>query len=284
MIRFAKAGDHPLLKALWAEIFGDTIEAVEQYFSMRHQDENMLVDEREDTIAGMLSMLPVTLLSGEGQKRKARYIYAVATHPDFRGLGISTALLEAAHAHMKDLGEAAALLVPASQSLFEFYGKRGYTTAFSLDVLNIDAKSLPPYPAGGQYTACSVKEYTSIRDQAFTKSCLYVSWDENAVSYAVAALGESGGMIRFSFDSGSGCALWEKTENGVQIRELALVSGNVLTALSVLHRALNAGFYTVRLMAGNYPGAMQRPFGMIHWLIKEPLLLGDAPYLSLALD
>ncbi len=284
MIRFAKAGDHPRLKALWAQIFGDTADAVDTYFSLRHSDENMLVDERENTIAGMLSMLPVTLLSGGGLTMKARYIYAVATHPDFRGLGISTALLDAAHEHMKGLGEAAALLVPASPSLFDFYGKRGYTTAFALNVTTLHASSLPPFPASGEYGACSAAEYTLIRDQAFSQSRLYVRWEESAVSYAVSTLAQNGGVIKLSWASGRGCAAWERMEDGILIRELALVEGDMPTALSILHQALNAGPYTVRMMEGTLPGADTKPFGMIHWLIPEPSLEGAAPYLSLALD
>jgi len=284
MIRFAQAGDHPRLKALWAEIFGDTADAVDQYFFKRHSDENMLVDERDDIIAGMLSMLPVTLCSGGGLSMKARYIYAVATHPDFRGKGISTALLEAAHAHIKGLGEAAALLVPASPSLFDFYGKRGYTTAFSLDVVTLDVADLPPFPPAGQYRACSAAEYTRLRDQAFSQSRLYACWEESAVSYAMSTFGQDGGVTMLSWESGSGCAAWQRMEDGILVRELVLLSGDIPTALSVLHQALNARSYIARLMEGSLPGVKPQPFGMVHWLIPAPPLEGTAPYLSLALD
>ena len=284
MIRFATGEDHPQLKALWAEIFGDTKDAVEAYFALRHLNENMLVEEREDTVAGMLSMLPVTLASSDGQALSARYIYAVATHPRFRGQGISTALLEAAHAHMQGLGDAAAILVPASASLFDFYGKRGYTTIFSLDVVRFDAKELPPFPVSGQYTACSAGEYARFRDQAFCKSRLYALWEESAVSYAMQTFCEDGGVTALSWEGGHGCAAWERTGDGVLVRELALLRGDIQTALSVLHKALNASWYQVRLMEGTLPGAEKQPFGMIRWLAYEPKLYGDAPYLSLALD
>ena len=80
MIRYAAKIDHPYLKALWQEVFGDPKEAVDAYFALRHKDENMLVEVFEDTVAGMLTMLPVTLSSSRGDF-PARYIYAVATAP-----------------------------------------------------------------------------------------------------------------------------------------------------------------------------------------------------------
>ncbi len=284
MIRFARRGDHPQLKALWAEIFFDTADAVEAYFALRHLDENMLVEEREGAISGMLSMLPVTLAAMDGQAFAARYIYAVATHPAYRGQGISTALLTAAHAHIKSLGADAAILVPASASLFDFYAKRGYQTVFSLDVITLDASSLPAFPASGQYEACSAGEYARLRDQAFHESRLYARWEESAVAYAMSAFAEDGGVTRLVWEGGHGCAAWERTKNGVLVRELALLDGDIQTALSILHKACNARSYTVRLPEGTVPGAIKQPFGMIRWLAKEPALQGAPPYLSLALD
>lgn len=284
MIRFAEPGDHPRLKALWQDVFGDSPEAVDAYFTLRHRDENMLVETRGGTVAGMLSMLPVTLQESGGRTFAARYIYAVATDDRFRGQGISTALLNATHAHMAGLGEAAGILVPASESLFSFYDKRGYKTSFSLNILTVSADALPPFPEGGRYSACSAADYTRIRNAAFQQSRLYARWEEAGVSYAMQTFARSGGVTALNWNGGQGCAAWEKTEEGVLVRELALLNGDASAALSVLHRQLNAERYTARLAEGTVPGAAPQPFGMIRWLIPEPALSGKPPYLSLAMD
>lgn len=284
MIRFAAPGDHPRLKALWAEAFGDSQEAVDAYFKLRHRDENMLVDAQDGTVAGMLSMLPVALNTSGGRTFSARYLYAVATGATFRNRGISTALLEAAHAHMASLGEAAGILVPASPALIDFYRKRGYETAFYLDVVTLNADTLPPFPRGGRFGACSAGDYARIRNAAFRNSRLYARWEESAVSYAMRTFAREGGVTMLSWEGGRGCAAWEKTKDGVLVRELALLGGDVNTALSVLHGRLNAKRYTARLAEGTVPGAAPRPFGMIRWLIPEPALDGKPPYLSLAMD
>lgn len=283
MIRFASGSDHAPLKGLWSDIFGDSPDMVEDYFARRHRDENMLVEVIGGDIAGMLTMLPLHLLS-PGRSLNARYIYAVATAIPYRNQGVSTRLLDSAHEIMKSLGEAAAILVPASPSLFDFYQKRGYKTAFSLDVIRLDAGSLPPFPDNGRFASCSAAVYTRLRDRAFASSRLYACWDERSVQYAVFPLSQEGGALHLISGKGEGCAAWERQGDTVFVRELALVNMDISTALSVLHRALNAKAYQVRLPESSIPGADTLPFGMIKWLIPEPALSGTPPYLSLALD
>lgn len=283
MIRFATGGDRERLKKLWGDIFGDAPEMVEAYFAHRHRDENMLVEIQSDDIAGMLSMLPLRLAS-PGKSFPARYIYAVATDIRYRNQGVSTRLLDYAHLFMQGRGEAAAILVPASPSLFDFYGKRGYKTAFSLDTVRYEYTNLPPFPRDGYFAPCAPEEYASLRDKAFSSSRLYACWDENSVAYAVLSFGPEGGVTKLSSGNGGGCAAWERQEDTVLIRELAITNMDVPTALAVLHKMLNAKAYRVRLPENSLPGASALPFGMIRWLIPEPTLQGKPPYLSLALD
>lgn len=283
MIRFAQDGDHPALKALWSEIFGDAMESVDAYFALRHRNENMLVDAQDHVIAGMLSMLPFTLQSGD-RRFSARYVYAVATHPTCRNQGVSTRLMEAAHEMMQSRGEEASVLVPASPGLFDFYGKRGYKTEFLLDVVRFDAGQLPLFPKDGRFSPCSPREYARLRDKAFSSSRLYARWEESAVSYAMKTFGPQGGVTHLYAGGREGCAAWERQDHTVLVRELALCGLDAATALAILHRELNATSYQVRLPEGSHPGGQTLPFGMIRWLIPEPDLHGEAPYFSLALD
>ncbi len=283
MIRLSELGDRPQLTALWREAFGDPVSAIDAYFAFRHKDENMLVDVRDGIVAGMLSMLPVTLVSGD-QSRPARYLYAVATRESFRGQGVGTGLIKAAHARMQALGEAASVLVPGEQKLFSFYENRGYQTVFNLEELDVVPAVLPPLPFGSGYGDCSAAEYTRLRNLAFQTSSLYVRWEEPAAAYAVRTFAQPGGVLKLRWAGGYGCAAWEQTLSGVLVRELALPEGQATDALAVLHSALNAKRYTVRLQQGTAENVTLKPFGMIRWLIPEPALLGSAPYLSLAMD
>jgi ribosomal protein S18 acetylase RimI-like enzyme len=252
MIRFAQAGDRARLMELWASIFGDPAEAIEGYFARRHADENMLVFVEGGALCGMLSMLPLTLVSGNASF-PARYVYAVATDPVFRGRGIATELIFRAHEIMVARGDQASVLVPASERLFGYYEKRGYRTSFFIDALTFDAAALPPFPAGGAYDACAPGAYARLRDAAFSGRGLYARWDEKSVAFACEGLN----LTKLKLDKGVGCALWEKGEGGVFVRELALSGMNVLDAMAILHGAAGASSYRVRLPGG---GA---PFGMI---------------------
>ena len=284
MIRFAKAADHPQLKTLWAEAFSDSPGAIDAYFIHRHADENMLVDERNGSITGMLNMLPLALTTNGGKPFSARYLYAIATRKAFRGQGISTALIACAHEQMKAMEIAASVLVPGDAGLFAFYAKRGYQTAFHLDIVSFDAEALPAFPPEGRHSPCLPGEYTRLRDLAFQSSSLYARWDEHAAAYAVQTFTQPGGVTALSWENGSGCAAWETAEDGILVKELALLQGDIDTALAVLHHALQAKHYTVRLAQGMVQSAAHRPFGMIHWLVPEPVLSGRPPYLSLAMD
>lgn len=280
MIRLAQSRDHQQLKSMWTRVFGDDSEAVEAYFSMRHRDDSMLVWSENGVIGGMLSMLPLTLMTGK-EAYPARYIYAVATEPEQRGRGIATALLERAGELITALGEAAAVLAPASDSLFGYYEKRGYHTAFSLNISDFEGSALPACPVTGALTRCAAGEYKRVRDRAFSQSGLYACWDEQAVGYALRALGD-GGAEYLSLDGGEGVAAWSRMDGAVLVRELALVDIDVPSALALLHRYLGAPIYCVRLAADAWPGAAT-PSGMLRWFVPppEPSVTG---YLSLTLD
>ncbi len=89
----------------------------------------------------MLSMIPVCL-STEKQKLPGHYIYAAATLPEYEGQGIMTGLLDFCCKRAAAAGDAFSCLVPASDSLFQFYEKRGYRTLFYRDWYHF-----PPYHA-----------------------------------------------------------------------------------------------------------------------------------------
>lgn len=280
MIRLAQSRDHQQLKALWMQVFGDSAEAVDAYFALRHRDEDMLVWAVDGEIGGMLSMLPLALRCAE-QEYPARYIYAVATAPALRGRGIATTLLKHAEELALLRGDVAAALVPASRRLFGYYEKRGYHTAFSLNVADYQASELPPDSFKGEVVPCDAEEYLRVRDCAFSSCGLYARWDEQALAYALSA---SVGAARLILaGGGEGIAAWSRTEGGILIHELGLCGMEVPSALALLHRHLGAASYRVRLPAETLPNEKSVPFGMLHWLIPQPETAA-AGYLALALD
>lgn len=284
MIRLAEDKDHLQLKELWSQVFGDSSAAIDFYFANRHQNQNMLIYEEDEVIAGMLTMLPVQLVFGS-QIRMGRYIYAVATAPEYRQRGISTQLLLKCHSYMQWKGETAAILAPASESLYAFYEKRGYKAVFYVENSTFSSSSLPPYPSGAICTPCITEDYYRIRNTAFSDSSLFVRWGEDALDYIIKgarAFGDDVYYIRTQTGEGFAVCGWRGRR--IFIREIALVNIGIPDALSILHHTLGADEYSLRVQVGSLQGIAPSPIGMIHYLRDIPESTGKPPYLSLILD
>ncbi len=290
MIRFAVDEDHAVLKSLWMQIFGDSKEAIDYYFSHRHQNQNMLVYEEEGTILGMLTMLPVEISFGK-ENGSGRYIYAVATEQKHRGQGISTKLMDYCHEFMENNRETAAVLAPASEGLFAFYQKRGYETAFFVEIKTLSPFDLPVIPADAAFFSCSAEDFFRIRNTVFKDSSLFVRWGIEALEYVLSgarAFGDD--AYYFKTDKGEGCALCGWRGNTVFLRELDLIGIDIPDAIAVLNGKLHADEYTIRLPEGSLSTGRPFPFGMIHYLKDAPHIAaetsdcGKPPYLSLILD
>lgn len=284
MIRFAQAADIPQLKALWMEAFHDSQQATDFFFERRLRLDCLLIEAQGDQPRAMLTMLPIALVTG-GQALPARYFFAIATFKRFQGQGLSTRLMLEAERISSQRGEYAAVLVPASQSLFQFYGKRGYQTAFGYDLLRLQADQLPPCPPDARLLPLEAADMLRLREQAFAGSRLWLRWDEAALDFVRQAAEQyQAPLLRFATDDGEGYAYCEWDDETLIVKELALVGIVPVIAAAILHRELGAKAYALRLQQGTAPGAADLPFGMMKALRPLPEAAGTAPYMSFAKD
>lgn len=113
----------PALKTLWKEAFGDTDDYLELFFSTAFSPSRCRCVTEDGQTAAMLYWFDCQV-----GKQAFAYLFAVATGKAFRGRGFCNALMADTHRHLKELGYAGAILVPAESSLFDFYGAMGYRT------------------------------------------------------------------------------------------------------------------------------------------------------------
>ena len=143
----------PALKALWQEAFGDTDDYLELFFSTAFSPARCrCVTENEDTAAVLY------WFDCEAEGKPLAYLFAVATKKAHRGKGLCRELMADTHRHLKELGYAGAILVPAEESLFSFYGAMGYR--------NFGGVSRFTCPPGGQAATLrpvSPEEYYTLR-------------------------------------------------------------------------------------------------------------------------
>lgn len=147
-------GEESRLRMLWREVFGEREDFIGLFFQAAFSPDRCRVAAVDGEIAAMLYWFDCKL---EGCA--VAYLYGVGTLASFRDRGIATGLLDNTHDHLKDLGYAAAMLVPADRELFHFYEQLGYQTGGFLREAVIPAGS--PIPI----RAVTGSEYGPLRDK-----------------------------------------------------------------------------------------------------------------------
>lgn len=109
------------LLSLWKDIFGDHDGFWELFGETGFLPEHC----RRITLDGRLAAALYWFDVSCGGQSMA-YLYAVATHPDFRGRGLCRRLMADTESHLEALGYTGVLLVPEKPSLREMYARMGY--------------------------------------------------------------------------------------------------------------------------------------------------------------
>ena len=254
MIRFALREDFLNIIKLWNTVFGDSKQVIESFLN-RFFDRVLLYYE-DDILAGMLSLLPIS-----NGKETGFYVYAVATDEAFRSKGIATKLIE----YSKKLcgKDKFLILVPASESLFEFYKKFGFYEISCLEKniadINTDTEILSVSPI-------SSTELLILRKECF-KNINFFEWDIDVLNLMYNCFGYK--FLKFD----EGFAVCEIFKNTVNIKELCCRKEHRQSALNSISEYFNCSLYSYTVPAKtNIPSAMI--WGK-HF---------KAPYFNLALD
>ena len=109
------------LICLWIEAFDEPRESAETFFATAFSPDRSLICLKEDTVVAGLYWFDCLW-----NNKKVAYIYAVATLKSHRGQGLCNKLMQKTHEKLTEKGYVGAILVPAEDSLFSFYGKMGY--------------------------------------------------------------------------------------------------------------------------------------------------------------
>ena len=265
-IRFAKEEDLPRLGEIWTIAFGDE-EAFVRGFYRGRLDRTLLLEEGGEA-AAMLTLLPMETVLADGRRFSTPCIYAVATHPASRGRGFASILLEDAHRRMQARGEAGAVIVPAGASLFDFYGQRGFSTAFALRQRQLEGGELAALPRDGafQVTPLSPGEYHRRREELLRGSC-HLDCGREGIDYQETLCRLSRGAL-LAVDRGpvKGCAAAERDGERVVVKELLLPAALTASGLAAVADACPCRVLTARcpLWAGA-EGGDPIPFAMARW-------------------
>lgn len=126
------------LRRLWQEAFGDTDDFLDSFYRTAYSPDRCRCALDGDQVAAVLYWMDCML---EGQK--LAYLYAVVTHPRYRGRGLCRQLMENTHGLLRARGYAGAVLVPQKESLRQMYGVMGYENCGGLSLFSCGAGQDP---------------------------------------------------------------------------------------------------------------------------------------------
>ena len=167
---------------IWETCFGDEAELVDFYMDKRMTEDNMLLICQDGHAVSMASFLDINVRDGEEWK-PAKYVYAVATLPEYRGRGYAEKILKKA----EEIFNMLLVLVPAEKELVDYYRKIGFTEAYPSECL-LEKQDVPELFAA-ELNSYSVEEitaaeYKKIREQKRMRNG-FIAWDEAAIRFAM---------------------------------------------------------------------------------------------------
>ena len=272
------------MKQIWRECFEAEDAYLNLYFSLLYCPEQTLVYQQDGKVLGMLTLLPCRYRVGE-READARYLFAVATLPEAQGRQISTKLLAHADCEMQRQGVEAALLAPATAQLYDFYGKRGYTTWFAGRKQSFAPLGNPAESGEIFLQPLSETEYLSERKKIAPKNA--VIWGERHLRFArrESELYHGGFYRLMQRETNLGiCNLYRYSDNEVIVKELLTEPGRKEEDSVQLLRAHFYDCSTVFRLPAEGEGELS-PVGMVRFYRKEEFLQDtEQEYLSFLLD
>lgn len=256
-IRFPLESEYENLKALWKTAFDDSKESLDFFFQNTILPERVLAAFKEGKPVSALYMLESEIIK-DNKAYSAYYIYAVCTHPDFRGKGLMKSLFEELFKVGKSRNIDYLFLVPEEEYLFNIYEKLGFKNGFSYSEETLSRKDFN----------C----IENIKNQKLTYEKYREIIKANPKNVPFAVLKEStfnsffnsvSGEVKIASVENDGYALYEETEEKLVIFELL---GNENLLLNVVFQNTEKEEIIYRQNSNDNP----IPYGMFYKLNDVP--------------
>ncbi len=284
-IRVSTAADIPAERELWALAFGDAGAYVDNFYSTYYRPERLLVLEEEGTVRAMTAWFDTIFRLPGGEEFRAAYLYAVATHPEFRSRGLSGRLLAWADGHFAALGIPIVTTVPAQPGLHCFFGRNGFRECFLHQQMELAARDLVPGPP--LLTPVTPEGYGAAREPLL-QGIPHICYPPEALAFQAGCCRVlQGGLFRGDTPEGSVLLCAEGAGEGrVIVKELLGSPAARRAALGDLPRILPASTWQIRGPRLEEQ-ACTRFFGMVKVLNPDLRRRWDwacGAYLGLAFD
>lgn len=220
---------------LWKKSFNDSDEFIELFFSRVYQEKNTLSISQNGRVIAALQLIPYEMTYC-GANIPVGYICGVCTSPAERGKGWMGKLMLQAIDEMNRRNYALTTLIPASDWLFDYYTRFGYTTIFDYSE-EIHTVSIRKEDHSLQFTPVSKKTFDHFYDyynqMQLKKDCaiLHSAYDLETI-LKDCYLDKGNAWIMFDNDRIVGCALAiPDGETSVFIKEIIYDNAEIKTTI-----------------------------------------------------
>ena len=282
IVRPSVPADIPAQRQLWQLAFGDDEAYVDNFYTAYYRPERVLVLEEAGAVRAMTAWFDTAFVVPGRGKFRAAYLYAVATHPEWRGRGLAGELLARADGFFRAWDIPAVTTVPAEPSLHNFFGGNGFRECFVHGQFRYD-RPAAPVPAEGELEALSPAAYAALREERLAgRAHIALSPEVTAYQAGACALSPGGGLYALDTPRGRAALCAEGMGDGsLLVKELLTEPGDVDWVVSWLPKLLPAWSGLYRTPDGEIP------FGMLKWLSPDQSRCWDwtsTAYLGLAFD
>ena len=233
MIRAATVLDIPEIKKIWDQSFDDPLSYVDFLFDKVMDPNDTLVYEDEGEIVSM-AMSIYCSFKHHDDSIPCVYIYGCATRPDKGGRGLMTELISCVESNALARDCQMAVLVPGNRSLFRFYGKRGYSSDFSLRRVQLRSGMLETVPRPEvpiMYDRIFSDDFYEIREKALYE-IPHIEWRPEQLDFMTAdALAYEDHIASYSGEAGKAYAVYSLKKRAMFIREILGTSEESATML-----------------------------------------------------
>lgn len=286
MIRCSVNNDKEGIIRLWHEAFGDSRKEIEFFLENKYIPENTVVCEENGEIISLLFLLEGSFCI-KGKDYPSYYLYAACTFKEFRGKGIMGKMLDFSKALATKRELYYICLMPAEESLFNYYSRFGYIPVFKRKIVKIGIDELNSMCIPDEISSdFSFKSAERLRNEAY-ENIDFFKWDRQSVEFAFSQTKLYGGDV---FLNNKGYCLYTVRDSIITIKENTFTTYNLVHALKSIYLAHK--FNEIQIILPNITNFFDFKYatvcnGMALPLQPDSELIlknADNPYLGLTLD
>lgn len=211
MVRLSDINDLKGIIAVWKEAFGDSEEDILFFLDNSYVADNTVVYDYNGEVASVLFLLDGDMHIN-GTDYSSYYLYAACTLKKYRGRGIMSEMLEFSKDISAERNKLFIALKPAEDSLYNYYGRFGYRSVFTMKNMISDIDN---FSENNDITNNDNYDYSELRNN-FLKNYDYFKWNGSSVDFAINHHKYYGGNI---VSDNNGYLLYSINDGFIDIKE-----------------------------------------------------------------